>query len=690
MITSNIVHKIIRSSNQVYTTNNKKGKIMKRLSFLLILISSFLTSQELCGSITEDTFLPASGDYLLTCQTFVQDGVTLTIEAGTTIKSLADDGAGLAPALVINRGGKLIADGTASAPITFTSAIPGIDDNPQTQTWGGLIINGNAPISNDGGEAFVEGLVGVPYGGSDPTDNSGILRYVRVWYGGSVIGQDNEINGITLAGVGNGTVVDHCEVAYNKDDGFEMFGGTVDLTYCSVVRVGDDSFDTDNGYQGRGQFLSVVRGSDSDRCMEMDNKTDGNFDSQPRSFPVFSNMTCAGANGSGDLAKLREGTGGDHRNLIMVDGAGDGIENEDNGTELVTQDLDAGTYPDYLYVSSNTLFHNVATPFKDTMADLGFTYQEADPGFNIDYETVVDLTPELGGAAYDGVDAVASDWFVQTDYKGAFGSTSWLTGWSWLDEAGLLSETTEECIDNNDPTGDGQLNVLDIVGTVAVILGNSSWDSECSAINADINGDGTVNVLDVVQMVNIILNSRVKSATNVEIIQSSSSIIFEANGYVGAIQMTINHGNDFSIEMTDKAMVADYRTEGNSTTLMVVNPESNELFTAEGSYTIETIVAAANGEYIDISLPTVFSVSNAYPNPFNPTTSLNINLDTDSFVSVKVFNVMGQLIDTVSEGQMSEGTHAITWDASTLASGVYFINTEVGTSLSTQKVMLLK
>jgi hypothetical protein len=123
---------------------------------------------------------------------------------------------------------------------------------------------------------------------------------------------------------------------------------------------------------------------------------------------------------------------------------------------------------------------------------------------------------------------------------------------------------------------------------------------------------------------------------------------------------------------------------------MVVNPESGDLFVAEGNYTIESVVAATNGAYIDISVPTAFSVSNAFPNPFNPTTSLNINLDAASHVSVKVFNVMGQLVDVVTEGQMTVGEHPISWDASTVASGVYFINTEVGSSLSSQKVMLLK
>jgi len=246
-----------------------------------------------------------------------------------------------------------------------------------------------------------------------------------------------------------------------------------------------------------------------------------------------------------------------------------------------------------------------------------------------------------------------------------------------------------ECLANGDANEDGAVNVLDVVGVVQAILGNGTL-SDSGACNADFNQDGSLNVLDVVSIVQSILGNRATSASAVEIIKSSESVSFIADGYVGGIQMTINHGDDFSIEMTDKAMVADYRTEGNSTTLMVVNPESGELFVAEGNYTIETVVAAANGEYIDISVPTAFSVSNAYPNPFNPTTSLNISVDAASYVSVKVFNVMGQLVDTVTEGQLTEGTHAISWDASTVASGVYFINTEVGSSLSSQKVMLLK
>ncbi|MCF7796573.1 MAG: hypothetical protein K9N36_02275, partial [Candidatus Marinimicrobia bacterium] len=255
---------------------------------------------QLSGTISSNSTWTANKDYLLTGQTFVDSGVTLTIEAGTTIKSNADDGNGLAPALIIKRGAKIIANGSASAPITFTSSLPE-SELPQRGTWGGLIILGKAPINKPGSESFVEGLVGVPFGGDDAEDDSGILRYVRIWYGGRSIGQDNEINGLTLAGVGRGTTVEHVEVAWNLDDGIECFGGTVDLKYCSVLFVGDDAFDTDLGYTGRGQFLfALVASDDGNRGFEMDN--DGsNMDAQPRSKPQFMNVTLVGS-GTGSAA----------------------------------------------------------------------------------------------------------------------------------------------------------------------------------------------------------------------------------------------------------------------------------------------------------------------------------------------------------------------------------------------------
>ena len=444
-----------------------KNRIKK---FALLLLSFSISYADLItveGDIAADVVWAADNTYYLNNQAFVKDGVTLTIEAGTEIVGRYDANYSAdnpAPCLVVEQGGKVMAQGTVDAPITFRSELSEDDPNYGNGRglWGGLIINGRAPIANEGGTAAVEGLTGVLYGGSDPDDNSGVLRYVRVWNGGSSIAPDNEINGITLAGVGRGTTVEYCEVALNLDDGFEMFGGTVDLKYCSAVSVGDDAFDTDAGYQGRGQFLLVVRADDSDKAHEMDSKTNGDLDSQPRSHPHFANVTVISSVAHGeDALRLREGTGGDFRNYI-IHGANDGVRNDDNGSELVTQDLAAAQahgHPDYLYISGSIVMNGLAdVPWDDFDEDTDgswtgtYVMESAGLAYTVDANGLpasLDVTPPMNGVAYQDVDTVIEDeFFVQTDYKGAFSSDeNWLDGWSYLSEAGLLLSA-----DNNSST----------------------------------------------------------------------------------------------------------------------------------------------------------------------------------------------------------------------------------------------
>ena len=429
------------------------------MSFFIALSISYAELITVDGDISSDVAWTSNNTYYLNSQAFVKDGVTLTIEAGTEILGRYDANYSAdnpAPCLVVEQGGKIIAQGTAEAPITFRSELDATDPNYGNGRglWGGLIINGYAPIANDGGTANVEGLTGVPYGGTDPDDNSGVLRYVRVWNGGSSIAPDNEINGITLAGVGRGTTVEYCEVGLNLDDGFEMFGGTVDLKYCSVIAVGDDAFDTDAGYQGRGQFLLVVRADDSDKGHEMDSKTNGDLDSQPRSHPHFANVTVISSVAHGeDALRLREGTGGDFRNYI-IHGANDGVRNDDNGSELVTQDLAAAQahgHPNYLYISGSIVMNGLAdVPWDDfdESTDGAWTgtmvSESAGLAMTVDANglpATLHVNPPLNSIAFENVDEVIEDdFFTQTDYKGAFSSDSnWLEGWSYLSVAEVLS-----------------------------------------------------------------------------------------------------------------------------------------------------------------------------------------------------------------------------------------------------------
>ena len=434
------------------------------MSFFIALSISYAELITVDGDISSDVAWTSNNTYYLNSQAFVKDGVTLTIEAGTEILGRYDANYSAdnpAPCLVVEQGGKIIAQGTAEAPITFRSELDATDPNYGNGRglWGGLIINGYAPIANDGGTANVEGLTGVPYGGTDPDDNSGVLRYVRVWNGGSSIAPDNEINGITLAGVGRGTTVEYCEVGLNLDDGFEMFGGTVDLKYCSVIAVGDDAFDTDAGYQGRGQFLLVVRADDSDKGHEMDSKTNGDLDSQPRSHPHFANVTVISSVAHGeDALRLREGTGGDFRNYI-IHGANDGVRNDDNGSELVTQDLAAAQahgHPNYLYISGSMVMNGLAdVPWDDfdESTDGAWTgtmvSESAGLAMTVDANglpAILHVNPPLNSIAFEDVDEVIEDdFFTQTDYKGAFSSDSnWLEGWSYLSVAEVLNTDNDK------------------------------------------------------------------------------------------------------------------------------------------------------------------------------------------------------------------------------------------------------
>ena len=245
----------------------------------------------LSQNITTDMTLTADKTWVLSGRISVESGATLTIEPGTVIKGQAGTDVN-ATSLLIARGATLIADGRADAPIIFTSIADEITPeqiasgdfgspnlNPDVNgLWGGLLVLGNAVISasNDNGDDISEVQIeGIPtsdanglYGGNDDADNSGIIRYVSIRHGGSEIGSGNEINGLTLGGVGSGTVVENIEVVANQDDGIEWFGGTVDVFNAVIWNAGDDAIDTDQSWSGTLDNFAVITPNNS--CFELD------------------------------------------------------------------------------------------------------------------------------------------------------------------------------------------------------------------------------------------------------------------------------------------------------------------------------------------------------------------------------------------------------------------------------------
>ena len=231
-------------------------------------------------NIDEDETWTADNIYILEGRITVLDGVTLTIEPGTIIKGNQGSGPN-ATALLIARGGKLNANGTANAPIIFTSIadeiLPGELESPNLEPtmsglWGGLLILGKAPISADAEAVQIEGIppsdLNGLYGGTDPLDNSGSITYISIRHGGANIGEGNEINGLTLGGVGSGTTIQNVEIIANQDDGIEWFGGTVNVTNALVWNTGDDAIDTDQSWGGTLDNAIIV--NPGDECFELD------------------------------------------------------------------------------------------------------------------------------------------------------------------------------------------------------------------------------------------------------------------------------------------------------------------------------------------------------------------------------------------------------------------------------------
>ena len=186
--------------------------------------------------------------------------------------------------------------------------------------------------------------------------------------------------------------------------------------------------------------------------------------------------------------------------------------------------------------------------------------------------------------------------------------------------------------------------------------------------------------------------SKLQRANSVKLIQTAEGLKYEADGYVG-FEITLEHGADFEINVTESSFIADYATTGNTTKVIVVGPETENLFSSTGDYTIIDVIAGTNGGEAlsaNIVLVTEFGLSNAYPNPFNPTTSVKLGIPADGFVSIKIYNLMGQVVATLHEGDLTANSYTFTWDAVNAASGMYFLKAETAGNVDVQKIMLMK
>jgi len=379
------------------------------------------------ANITEDTTWETGNTYVLGGSITVVSGVTLTIEPGVVIKGEAGTGAN-ATALVIARGATLNAVGTASQPIIFTSVADEIEpgqiaspnlDPDLNGLWGGLIILGDAPISADATSVQIEGIPASDqnglYGGSNASDNSGTIQYVSIRHGGANIGEGNEINGLTLGGVGNGTTIDHIEIIANQDDGIECFGGTVNVNDIIVWNCGDDAYDMDQAYTGTIDNFILIAGEDTDHAMELDGPEGTATGSYTLKNGSLKGWNDGGADG-GEYADLRDGVTCTIENCYFF-----------NFSETSDFELDAGDDDDDLSISQNY-----------TNGDVVFRNLE----FNVSHLSSGNLTiPDIFSDKVDGQNVFETNapnaTIVTTPTVGA--TKSAFAGWSWADANGELS-----------------------------------------------------------------------------------------------------------------------------------------------------------------------------------------------------------------------------------------------------------
>lgn len=305
---------------------------------------------EVTSNIEQNTTWTSENVYVLKTRVTVVDGITLTIEAGTIVKGDASLSGANAAVLMIAKGGKLMAEGTADAPIIMTSTdddiqpgeLKGTELNENSKgRWGGLVVLGKAPVSAKTENPQIEGVDATDtngkYGGDDAADNSGVIKYVSIRHGGAEIAEGSEINGLTLGGVGTGTVIENIEVYANEDDGVEFFGGTVNLTNLVVYAVGDDAIDIDQSYAGTVNNFVVYVNKNSDKGLEIDGR-EGSLD---KSF-TLTNGSIYSIDGSDTDADFKSKAKGTVTNVTF-----------ESGTVLLSASFDAETYEESEDAASN-------------------------------------------------------------------------------------------------------------------------------------------------------------------------------------------------------------------------------------------------------------------------------------------------------------------------------------------------
>lgn len=254
-----------------------------------------------------------------------------------------------------------------------------------------------------------------------------------------------------------------------------------------------------------------------------------------------------------------------------------------------------------------------------------------------------------------------------------------------ITEYGLENEVYEM----GDLTQDHLINVQDLLIVVNIIIGILQPDFVEFQLT-DMNEDDIVSVHDLILILNTIFNNRNENASYVKLEKNDHMLRMESDGFVGALEIVLSHEDNVEIELTDECLLGNYHTHGTKTKLIIVAPESNFLFTSSSEFTIESITAMNSKDRIEAVYPDNYIIKAAYPNPFNPTTTLRINLAKVSEVSIQILDLNGRVVTDLYSGLLKSGKHSFSWQAEDYPSGTYFIQSRIDNEIQTQKTILLK
>jgi hypothetical protein len=398
-----------------FTVTDADGDVAKATHVLTV--GAEPTTIRVTSNITANTTWVTGKTYILGARIFVVAPAKLTIQKGVIVKGEAGTGAN-ATALVIARGAQIDAQGTATEPIIFTSVadeiapgqIAGTNLEPTVEgLWGGLIVLGRAKCSfaGDVTELAIEGIPATDtnglYGGTNDADNSGILKFISIRHGGSLIGASNEINGLTLGGVGSGTVIENVEVVANQDDGIEWFGGTVSVKNALIWNSGDDAVDTDQSWAGTLDNFIVISGVNTDHALEIDGP-EGTYNAAH----TVKNGSVKG-HPSTEFGDFRSAARGTFENLYFFNFPAP-ADNTNAGRGDLS--LDATTVPNFTASPKILVFTKLEATLKT-----GVT---------------------LPIAFRNGTDAFASEVALKANTVGA--TKAAFVGWTWADKAGQLAD----------------------------------------------------------------------------------------------------------------------------------------------------------------------------------------------------------------------------------------------------------